>query len=249
MERQATASEHLAVLHEDIDGLRASNAEVLQRQVAAEERINAAMQKLQAMTRDRAAQAPAARSAQPEKVVNKKRVNEQGRSRDASPSASAAQTPRTAGTTTPEGAASVTFTPDEHQPRGSERRSSSVPARKNNSDKDEVLLLRFDAPHSSGFTQKWFPEEFPPHEVRILSFHDNVTLSFDDADSADTGGRILRQARPHIVLRGDAGTERVSAIRDRPPEVRRHNLGLHHVWEAIHGASSAKPPAIRPLHA
>lgn len=114
------------------------------------------------------------------------------------------------------------------------------------------MLLRFAAPHSAGFMKKWvgelmdrLPDDFPSHELRILDFHDYITMIYDDADTA---GRILRQARPHIVLKGDAGTERVVVIRDRPPEIRRRNLGLQPIWEAIEGTDSGKVKALRPLH-
>lgn len=117
------------------------------------------------------------------------------------------------------------------------------------------MLLRFVEPHSSGFVQKWFdavlarlPEELPPYEARIISFHDYITLLFADAASADIAGRILRQARPHLVLPGDSCTERVTVIRDRPPEIRRRNLGFHHVWTAINETKAGKERAIKPLH-
>lgn len=84
--------------------------------------------------------------------------------------------------------------------------------------------------------------------MRILGFHDYITLTFDHANDADACGRILRQARPHIVLSGDKGTEQVQVIRERPPEVRRRGLGLQHVWKVIEATATGQRNNIRSLH-
>lgn len=255
IEHQTLASDHLAALHKHIEGLSASNAEVIQRQDATEERLNAALRQLQETASGRTPAPPAPEESQTDQATKKSRVNEQGLSRDASPSASASQTPRATTASSAKGAPSVAFSPVGHQPRSSARRSTSVPSHKQGSVKYEVVLLRFKTPHSSGFSQKWLgslfarlPEDVPLHEVRILSFHDYITLIFDHANDADACGRILRQARPRIVLSGDKGIEQVQVIRDRPPEVRRRGLGLQHVWKAIEATASGKRMKTRTLH-
>lgn len=150
------------------------------------------------------------------------------------------------------------FSASDRQPRSAARRSSSAPsalAGGRDDGKDDVVLLRFAAPHTVGYMNKWLsnlmrqlPEDLPPHEVRILDFHDYITMIFGDADSVDSAGRILRRARPHAVVKDGEETERVVVIRDRPPEVRRRNVGLQPVYDAIAATVSGKARTIRAIH-
>lgn len=114
---------------------------------ATEERLHAALRQLQELTSGSAASPPDAAGPQHGQATKKSRVDEPGLSRDASPSASAPQTPRA--TTAP--SAKVTFTPVGHQPRSSARRSTSAPPSKQGTDKDEVVsrpLTRRGSPRS-----------------------------------------------------------------------------------------------------
>lgn len=121
MGHQTVASDHLATLHKHIERLSASNAEVLHGQGATEERLNAARQ-LHQIASGRTPAPPAPEASQTGQATKKSRVNEQGLSRDASPSASTPQTPRATAAPSAKSAASVTCTLVGHQPRSSARR-------------------------------------------------------------------------------------------------------------------------------
>lgn len=113
--------------------------------------------------------------------------------------------------------------------------------------------MRFQTRHTANFARaslsdllKSLLEIVPPHGERIPSFHYYATPIFDDPDSAHDAGRILRQARPKLCIIDATVAETVSVSRDRPPEVRRRNLGLH-MWKAI-GDEKFPGAVVRVIH-
>lgn len=238
IEGQTVATEHLQRLSDGFEQMRVQHSELSKRQDAADERLKTALAKLQ----------KSSGSADSAPSLKKTRINEDGHSRDASPTASGAPTPRTASSGMPSG---VTFArPPERSSRSGARRASSAPP----GGKDEVVLLKFAAPHTSQFARRWFDdivrslsEPLPGYQVRILSFHDYITPIFDSTDEADEAGRVLHVARPSLAIPGKIEVEKVAVIRDSPPPIRRRNLGLQVVWDAVKAAClRGKEP--RPIH-
>lgn len=181
IESQAVAAGHLATLHERVVALHEVSREFNVRQDAAEERLQAAMAQLQKLS-----EASDPTTSLPEHAAKKTRIDEKGLSKDASPATSATPTPRASQAAGGKAAPSVTFARGGHQPRPPARRSTSAPAKRQGDgpQRDEVVLLKFQAPHSDGFARAWLQdvlkslsEELPPHEERILGFSMSTSLS------------------------------------------------------------------------
>lgn len=206
IEGQAAAAEHVQALHVGLVDLRKLSAKLGQRQGDVEARMDEAVAKLQnsaAATSAPPSPTPqAASSANPEQASKKTRLDEHGHSWDASPAASAAHTPLAQAPQGSKMQPNVSLAPADRQPRSLARRSSPAlaPASSSGRQLDEVVLLRVKPSHAANFAHTWLldllkslPKARPPHEERILNFHGYVTLVFDDRDSADDAGKLLRQ--------------------------------------------------------